>query len=291
MKGSLGARVLLTLAAISAMLAYGSWIALHTAFDPNATADAGRTVLATDAVQKNLGDQLADRVDSELGDRNADPQVRAAVAEALHDPRVVDAFATALHDVHAQLLADSGGKVTIDTGAVTAAVRDALAQHDPVAAAEIGRQAPLSVDIGGDDLPHLGSSRDIAGAVVWLGALAALMFGAASLALAHDRKSVARAGRRIAYLGIGPLLGFVVLPLFLSHASGSVPGVLSALLHAYGPHVVPSAIAFAGLGLLVVVAALVVPRLGGWTAPQAAPVPQPPASNVAIPRVEEKLYL
>jgi hypothetical protein len=292
MTSSLGARVLLLVAGLAATLAYGSWLALRTAFDSNATAGAARSVLATDAVQRDLGDQIADQVDSDLGDRGADSEVRAAVSQALHDPRVVDAFETALHDVHAQLLADNSGKVTVNTAAITGSIRDALAQQNAAAADEFARQAPVSVDIGGDDLPHLGHARDIAEGLVWFGGLAALMFGAASLALAHDRKSVARVGRRIAYLGTGPLLGFVVLPHFSSRASGDVPAVLSALLRTYSSRVVPSAVVVVVLGLAVVAGAYLVPWMRASTQPELAPAPQPPAAPTAVmPRVDEKLYL
>ncbi len=261
MRSSAGARILLAVAGIAAMVSYASWIALRTAFDANATERAGRTVIATEVVQRNLGNEITDRVDRELGTHSADVEVRAAVAQAMHDPRVVDAFAVALHDVHAQLLADSTGEVTIDTRAVTTAVRDALARHDPQAAEEFAAAAPISVHVGGDRLPHLRHAHDTARAVMWLGAIAALAFGGASLLLAHDRKAVARAGRRIAYLAIGPLVAFVALPAVLRLAHGEVPEVLGALLRTYCGRVVPSALVIVVIGIGVAVGAYVLPRL------------------------------
>ena len=78
--------------------------------------------------------------------------------------------------------------------------------------------------IGNTSLPHLGNAkkkvREIGNIAL---AIAILMIGGA-LALSPDRKTFRRAGRRIAFLAIGPVLIFAVAPKLLqsSHAAALV---------------------------------------------------------------------
>src|SRR5215212_9049998 len=201
MKSSTGARILLAIGFLAASFAYTAWIATRTAFNPDATQRAAHTLLTTDAVQKDLREQLGTQVAKELHQTNVDPRVKAAATEALRDPRVVGAFATAVADTHRALLDNVDGTVTLDTSAVTEAVQDALAARDPKLAARLSQQPQsLELKLDAKSLPQLGKARDAARTVMWLGALAALFLIGASLLLDHDRRAVARAGRRIAYL-------------------------------------------------------------------------------------------
>src|SRR5258708_25095886 len=160
---------------------------------------------------------------------------------------------------------------------------------------------PLEVHMEAGKLPRFHDPRSAAGGVALLGLLAALLLITASLLLRHDRRSIARVGRRTAYLAITPLFVFVVLPRVLAHAAGDAPRLAAALLRTYGTRVLPAAVALVIIGLAVVVGAIVWPRraLAG-TAPAANATPADTArgarSRAAVgtpdqPAITEKLYL
>jgi hypothetical protein len=235
----------------------------------------------------------------------ADPEARVAIAEALKDPRVGTAFADAIAQIHAAVLGGGSEQVRLDARALTAALRDAIARRDPVLAAEFERGAqtqPLDVELGGNDLPHFGNLRDRAGIAAVLGALAALLLVTASLLMWHERKAFTKLGRRVAYLSIIPLLGFVVAPRVLDLRDGDAEQIGAAVLRAYGSRVVPSAVALLVTGLIVVVASLTWARRGvsgGAPVPAAAAaratspwdMPTAPPTLPTEPAITEKLYL
>jgi hypothetical protein len=296
MKSSIGARLLLIVGFLAASCAYSGWTATRTAFDPGATRSASQALLTTKTVQKSLGDQLSEQVGKELRRAKTDPRITAATTQALRDPRVVNAFATAVADVHQALLSNSGGKIALDTRAVTDAVHDALAARDPKLAKQFSPQKPLAVELDTKQLPRLGRAREIARTAAWAGALIALVLVGASLLLAHERRDVARVGRRIAYLSICPLLFFGLLPHFLEGADGDAPEVGGALLRTYGSRVMPSAIALLVVGITVVVGSLAIRRRTA-EAPRPAPMQPPPAPGPPDPRLAhppvaaEEMYL
>ena len=153
--------------------------------------------------------------------------------------------------------------------------------------------------LNGDKVPHLGPVKKNAGVVALAALMAALVLITGSLLLCHDRATFARTGRRISYGAIGPLLTFLLLPRLITHFDGHGPQIAGAVLGAYGPRIVPSAIALAVIGLIVVAGSFLWPRrpaeavAGDTTAPAAdAPLPSPllPAAP-GEPAISEKLYL
>ena len=282
MSENVGARMLLFVAYVAAAVGYGSWIASQTVLDTDATKAAAKTLLAQPAVQESLTDGLAQQVDQELASSNADPEVRSAVGTALQDPRLVAAFSDAIGQFHAALLGerDETGKVAIDTRALIASVRDGLAQYDPKLAAEFERNAreqPISMEIGGNDVPSLGDTRDQANLFVLIGFGAALLLATISMLMLHDRKHFRRLGKRIGYLAAVPLLGFVLLPWALSKVDGDAPQIVSALMRTYARQVVPSAIAFLIVGAGIIIATILWPK-DKWQ--PAEPVPTLPKGTV-----------
>jgi len=275
MRNSLGARVLLVIGFVAASLSYGGWVALRTVLDPGATHVVARNIVATPEVQKNLADQLQTEVDKELGEAHASPQVRRAVDQAVRDPRVAEAFADALSTVQRAVLSNSGTTVTLDARSLTSAVDDALAHTDPTLAAQLAQQAPLTATIDANKVPHLGRIHDDAQSVFVLAGLAALLLVGASLTLDHTRKAIARAGRRVAYLSIAPVLGFVLLPHLLGTTGAT--GVARVALEAYGSRVVPSGIALLIIGVAVVVASMFM------RSPNVAAEPQPAEASTFLP--------
>jgi len=132
---------------------------------------------------------------------------------------------------------------------------EAIAPTDPQLAVQILRAPPVPVNIGSTALPHLHDARPTADVVTVLATIAALLLITASLLLRHDRRSVARVGRRIAYLAVMPLAVFVILPRVLQHASGDAPQIAAALLRAYGDRVLPSAITIVFVGIAIAIGA------------------------------------
>jgi hypothetical protein len=249
------ARVLLGIGFLAVSLAYVSWISLRTAFDPDATYATARRLLATAAVREELGSELAGKVARELHESEVDALVVDAVEQALDDPRVVDAFAAAARDVHAALVENGGATVTLDPRAVTGAISDALAERDPEMAAEITRHPVAPEPFEVPELDRLREAREMAWAVFVLGGIGGVALIAASLSRARDRRHVAALGRRVAYLSVPPLVGFVVVPRLLRDASGDFPELAGALLDGYAGRVVPSAIALLIAGVLTIAGA------------------------------------
>ncbi len=180
----------------------------------------------------------------------------------------------------------------------TAAVHDALAPTDPKLAAQVARVAPIDLHVKANDLPHLHDAKTAAGTVAVLAIMGALLLITAALLLQHDRRSVSRVGRRIAFLAFMPLVVFAVVPRVLQRTSGDAPQIASALLRVYADRVLPSAIVLVVVGLTVAVGALVWPRAGiehAATSPPprfTGPTPSPrPAPGTEHPTVTEKLYL
>ena len=282
MKSSLGARVLLAFGFLAAALAYSGWWASRIAFDPSATRSAAKEILSTERVQHTLGDEIATRVDEELRKSNTDPQIRAAVGQALRDPRVEQAFANAVGDVHAALLSNSPTGVTIDARALTSALHDALKKQNPKLAQQLQQQAPVQVQIGGNKMPNLSGARNYARTAEILGSLFALLFIALSLFLDRSRRAWSRIGRRIAYLATGPIVLFVGVPMFVGGDKGSTGEVVAAALRSYRSRVLPSAIALIVTGVVVVLAAWIVPKLRPARAPEPTWQPAPPTDAMPV---------
>ncbi len=121
----------------------------------------------------------------------------------------------------------------------------------------------------------------------------ALVLVGASLLVAHERRDVARIGRRIAYLSICPLLFFGLLPHLLQGADGDAPEIGGALLGSYGSRVLPSAIGLLVAGIIVTIGSLAIRRRHAGTprTPPMHPASVPPDPRLAHPPVPEEMYL
>jgi hypothetical protein len=303
MGSNLGARALLVVRFLAAWIGYDAWVVSHVVLDPNSTRAAAHALLETPAVRRGLAHDLTRDLDRKLPAAAKNPRVRPAVAAALRDPRVTSAFADTVARIRQTILSDGdGARFTVDGRALNDALHDALAPGDPRLAAQVERLPPLDVRVKADNLPHLHDPRTAADGVALLGIIAALLLITASLLLQHDRRSIARVGRRIAYLAITPLIVFAVLPpRVLAHASGDGPGIAAALLRTYGNRVLPSAVGLVIAGLAIVVGAIVWPRAGGSATQSAADAPPSdprraaaapwPRSAPDQPEITEKLYL
>lgn len=278
MRSNIGARVLLALGFIAASLAYSGWWASRTVFDSAATGRAAHALLASPAVQHDMAQQLGDQLSRQLGRADSDPHVTAAVTTALHDPRVITAFSDAVEEVHAALLGNDRETVTLDTTALTKSVRSALEKEDPQLAARLSKTAAFKADIDSSKLPALGHLHDLGRDAVFLGALAALLMLGCSLLMAHDRKSIGRFGRRLAYMSFPPLVLFVLVPMWL-HSGTS--GAVAAALKSYRGGVLPSAFALVGAGALIALVAALAPKPDP-AANLAPAAPRPPSGGMSL---------
>jgi hypothetical protein len=258
------ARALLVVGFLAALIGYDAWLFSHVVLDPDATRAAARALIDTPAVRHRLADHLTEELERKLSAAARDPHVAAAAAIAVHDPRVSAAFADTVADIRSAILSDGNGPetFTVDGRALTAALHDALAPVDPQLAAQVDRAAPLDVRLQSKDLPHMKDPQSSLGVVATLGITAALLFITASLLLDHSRRSIARAGRRTAYLATTPLLVFVVLPRVIGISSSDASQIASTLLRVYGNRALPSALALVVVGLAIVAGAVVWPRPG-----------------------------
>ena len=292
MNPKIGARILLTLGFLAASVSYSSWVLNRTVLDPSATRSATHALITAPSVRSALARQLFDTLSPKLGHAAAvDPKLRTAVNAAVADPRFVNAFADAITKIHASILSDHGGSVTLDTSAVTASLRSAMAHHDPALANKVRTLGKVRLPLGGDaKLPHInGAVRAVSRAGTIAALLAFLLIGAALL-LAHDAKMIGRAGRRVALLAIGPTLAFAVLPRILAAGRGNPETVAAAVLRAYGRRVLLSAAVLVVLGVSTWLVAVAMPvlrrRAVRGERPPAAALPSAPP--VPMP---EKLYL
>jgi hypothetical protein len=279
MGSNAGARLLLAVGFVAALIGYDAWIVSHAVLDPNTTKAAAHALIENSAVRHRLADDLTKELEQKLPTATRDPHLRAAAAAAVRDPRVADAFAQTVVQIRDAILSDGSGKQTfsVDGRALTGALHDALAPNDPHLAAQVARLPPLEVSLESGNLSHVKDPRSGVSVIAWLGIVAALLFITAALLLDHDRPSIARAGRRTAYLAVTPLLVFAVLPHVLSLSSSDAPQIASALLRVLGSRVLPSAIALVVVGLAIVAGTIVWPRDGmsPWARKTARPSTDP----------------
>jgi hypothetical protein len=259
MSPKLGARVLLFLGFLAASVSYSSWIANRTVLDPSATRGATHALLTAPSVRSTLAREIRNSLAPELGSTVADPKLTTAINAAVADPRFVTAFEDAIASIHAAVLSDTGGRVTLDTRAVTAALRDSVARHDPALAPRIRNLGTVKVPLGSTKLPHIGSATHWVTRVGTIALLLAVLLIGGALLLAHDAKTIRRVGRRTAFLAFGPGLAFVVVPRLLEISHNGTAAVAAAVLHAYGHRVMFSAFALAVVGASTWLTALVAP--------------------------------
>ena len=304
MGSSAGAKALLVIGFLAAWIGYDAWLLSHVAFDPDATRSAAHALLDTPAVRQSLADQLTTQLAQRVPATAGDPRVAPAVASALRDPRVTAAFADTVVNIHEAILSGADQQTfTVDGRALTAALHDTLARSDPQLAAQVTKLPPLDLRIQDDKLPKVHDPRSATSGLALLAIIAALLLITASLILRHDRRSIARVGRRIAYLAITPLLLFLVLPRVLAHSSSDVPQIAGTLLRSYGDRVLPSALALVVVGGGIALGAVVWPRNRFDDAPGSPPPPYrdtgppngsggpPPGTGSERPEITERLYL
>jgi hypothetical protein len=287
----------MTIGFLAASVAYSSWTAERTIFDPTATRGATHALLSTPTVHDTLAREIRTSLRSNLGPKVDNAKLTAAINRAVEDPKFVAAFEDAIANINEAILSNGHGRVTLDPSAVTNSINEAVAREYPQIAPQVRKTKVVSVPIGNASLPHLGHAEQNVRTVGDISlALAILLIGGA-LALAPERKTFRRAGRRVAFLGIGPVLIFAVAPRLLQSSHTSALAVTAAMLRAYSHRVLFSAVILAAVGLGTWIVAVVVPKRRAEREPEPAPRLQPvyvrqtpPRAQVGEP-VPEKLYL
>ena len=302
MTTKIAARVLLALGFLAASLSYSSWIVSRTALDPSATRSVARALITAPSVRATLARQLRDTLAPKLGRAAADPKLDTAFRAAVADPRFVRAFDDAIARLQASILSDQPGRITLDGRRVTGALRAAVARHDPALAKRVRTLGAVRLSLGSKQLPHVGSATHRVARVGSLAAALAILLIAGALLLVRDRAAIGRVGRRIAYLAIGPILVFVVIPRLLDANHGDASVVAASILHAYGRRVMFSAVILvvAGVSTWLIAIALPVlarrrrsadPPTGSERARRSAPTPIPRPVDAPRSPIPEKLYL
>ena len=287
----------MTIGFLLASVAYSSWTAERTIFDPAATRGATHALLSTPTVHDMLAREIRTALRSNLGPKVDNAKLTKAIDRAVEDPKFVGAFEDAIANVNEAILSDGHGRVTLDPSAVTNSINDAVARVYPQIAPQVRKTKVVSVPIGNASLPHLGHAEQNVRTVGDVSlALAILLIGGA-LALSPDRKTFRRAGRRVAFLAIGPVLVFAVAPRLLQSSHTSALAVTAAILRAYGHRVLFSAVILAVVGTGAWIVAVTVPKRRAAREPEPAPMLRPVYVRQTPPRAQvgeplpEKLYL
>jgi hypothetical protein len=287
MASNRGARLLLVVGFLAAWIGYDAWLVAHVVLDPNATRAAAHALVETPAVRHRLAADLTKELERQLPAAAKDAHVSAAATAAVRDPRVSAAFADTVTQIRQAVLSDGSSTrtFTVDGTALTASLHDALAPVDPQLAAKVETLPPLEVRLESNHVSHVHDPRSALGVVALLGITAAILLVASSLLLEHDRRSIALAGRRTAYLAATPLALFVVLPRVLSLSSAEAPRIASALLRVYGDRALPSAVALVIVGVAVVAGTVVLRRGRTTRRARGSARPQPELTAWPRPRV------
>jgi len=288
----------MTIGFLAASVAYSSWTAERTIFDPAATRGATNALLSTATVHDLLAREIRTALQPGLGPDVNRAKLDAAINTAVADPRFIGAFEDAIVNVDEAVVSGGHGRVTLDTNAVTMTVHDAVARLDPKISPQVNKMKVLSVPIGATDLPHLGNAKRTvreAGDVAL--ALAVVLIGGA-LVLAPERATWRRAGRRVAFLAIAPVLIFALGPRLLASSHNRALSVSAAILEAYGNRVLFSASLLGTVGITIWVLAVAIPKRREPPDAVVGPL-QPVYVRQTAPRVSasepgglpEKLYL
>jgi hypothetical protein len=291
-------RTLLTIGFVAASVAYGSWTAERTMFDPAATRGATTALLSTATVHDLLAREIRTALQPGLRPDVNRAKLNAAINAAVSDPRFIGAFEDAIVKVDTAVVSGGDGRVTLDTDAVTTSVNDAVARTYPKLAPQVKKTKVLSVPIGAADVPHLGNTKRTVREVGDLALVIAILLIGGAVALAPERATFRRAGKRLAFLAVAPVAVFAVGPRVLAASHNGALSVSAAILQAYGHRVLFSAVLLGAVGVTIWIAAIAIPKRRGCPD---GPVPRPRPAHVRrtarrVPagepdRLPEKLYL
>ncbi|HTD48975.1 MAG TPA: hypothetical protein VK771_00160 [Acidimicrobiia bacterium] len=291
-------RTLLTIGFLAASVAYGSWTAQRTIFDPGATRGATTALLSTPTVHDLLAREIRAALQPRLGPHVNRAKLNAAINTAVSDPRFIGAFEDAIVKVDTAVVSGGDGRVTLDTNAVTTAVNDAVTRTYPKIAPQVKHTKVLSVPIGSADLPHLGNAKRTVREVGDLALAIAILLIGGAVALAPEPATFRRTGRRVAFLAVTPVVVFAVGPRLLAASHNGALSVSAAILDAYGHRVLFSAALLGAAGVIIWILAVAIPkRRRRPDGP--VPSPRPVRARPSAPRVPaaepgglpDKLYL
>jgi hypothetical protein len=125
------ATALISLGLLSASLALAAWWVQRTAFDTSNTAAIADAALLNPGLRGDLARGIADQVSTALGVDHA--LVESAADATLVQPDIATAFAGVLRNIHARLIGEASGPITVPPDLVARAIgNDAAAQLPPV---------------------------------------------------------------------------------------------------------------------------------------------------------------
>ncbi len=288
------ATILLFVGGFAAALSWWGFAAQQTLLDPSATREAALGLLSAKPIQDKAITSLADQLLAALpqipagaggstaaSQREAATVARQAATAALQDPALRHAFADSIASLQEQLIrGDSSGKgLTLDTTAVTRAVRNAVAGVDPALAAQLDTK-PVTLHLDTAKLPSLKAvDQGAAPATLWAALVALLAWSMAVLVHPEPWTAVRKIGRRVVVIGALPLIFWILVPAGLRAMHLSAAEVVSPLASAYGRRLAVPAFAVLGVGAVLWIVGHFAAKTG-WGTPAArattAPAPTPP---------------
>jgi hypothetical protein len=129
------ASTLLSLGLLCGTLAMSAWWLQRTAFDTSHTSDVAEAALQNPELRSDLARAIADRVAIELNLDHA--AVESAAQTALVRPDIATAFSGVLRDVHARLIGEATGPVSIPPDLVVRATGNPAAAQLPAVTFDI----------------------------------------------------------------------------------------------------------------------------------------------------------
>jgi hypothetical protein len=274
------AGVVLGVSLFVASLAWSSFIALRTVFDPSRSAQIADDLWEDDAVRGQIADNIATAITVMLpeGVEVSEEVVEAAALVVLDSPalrRVVD---TAFVQTHSAFLGEGDLPRGVQVGEVSQIVRDTVVELDPRLDASLPAAPDVTIELPTDRIPDAGPVRRALQLVVPIFALTAAVGIAVALLTTSDRPGVLRrAGTWAISSSAFVLVVSFGVPWLVARLVPSQAEVLAALI---------KALLAAALTPSIVLAVLGVAALGlsfAWRAGRSvasAPVPQPAPAAV-----------
>ena len=155
------AGVILGISLFLASLAWSSFIALRTVFDPNRSQQIADDLWADEAVRAQLSSNIADAVVTLLPDGvEVSPEVvDAAALTVLDSPALRSVVDAAFIQTHAAFLGEADLPRAIEVGEISQSLRDALVALQPELDSSLPAAPDVTIELPTDRVPKAGPVR------------------------------------------------------------------------------------------------------------------------------------
>ena len=253
-----------------ASLAWSSFIALQTVFDPGRSQQIADDLWAEPAVRDQLAANIADAMVGLIPDdvEVSEQAIDAAAANVLNSPALQNVVDVAFVQTHAAFLGEADLPRAIEVGAVSQTVRVALVDADRRLDAVLPAAPDVTIELPTDRIPDAGPIRRALQFVVPIFAFSAAVGIAVALLTTTNRPSVLRRAGVWALTSSAVVLAIAYgIPWLVERLAPSQAEVVTALLSALLAAAVTPALVLAGLGVVAVLLSLVWRAGSGGRAP------------------------